>query len=235
MTSPMAGRNMKKIFIVIICLIFMMNISSFDAFSAPCENIFYKNPTQTKRIALTFDDGPHPKYTEKILKILDKYNVKATFFVIGVNAENYPEELKRIFLSGHEIGNHSYSHSSKIYQGNNLENEMIKCEKTIENIIGLKPTLFRPPRGEFSTAIKEITLKNNYPVIMWSIDTRDWAHTSPESILNNIRKNIKGGDIILMHDYISGKNTTCDALNLIIPFLLEKGYEFVTVSELIKA
>ncbi len=216
---------------VLLCFSFFSNsISSEEA-----NSVFSKGSAAEKKIALTFDDGPHPRYTKKILSILEKYNIKATFFVIGVNIQNYPQELKKIYESGHEIGNHSYDHHSTL--GLNKEElckEIETCEELIYNSIGTKPTLFRPPQGKFDEMLTQITAKKGYSVILWSIDTRDWEHASPSNIAETVIKNISGGDIILMHDYVSGKNTTCDALEIIIPALQEKGYEFVTVSELLK-
>ena len=225
----------KKLFCLIsifLCFSFLSNSISSKTLAS---SVFSKGPTTEKKIALTFDDGPHPRYTKKILNILEKYNIKATFFVIGVNIENYPEDLKRISEAGHEIGNHSYDHHSTLGLGEEqLTKEIELCEKLIYDSVGTKPTLFRPPQGKFNTRLTDITTKKGYSVILWSIDTRDWEHASPNNIAKEVTKNISGGDIILMHDYISGKNTTCDALELIIPMLQEKGYQFVTVSELLK-
>lgn len=216
---------------VILCFSFFSNsISAEDA-----NSVFSKGSAADKKIALTFDDGPHPRYTKKILSILEKYNIKATFFVIGVNIENYPDELKRIYAAGHEIGNHSYDHHSTLgLEREELNKEIEICEELIYNNTGMKPTLFRPPQGKFNEKLTEITAKKGYSIILWSIDTRDWEHASPNNIAQTVTKNIDGGDIILMHDYISGKNTTCDALEIIIPALQAKGYKFVTVSELLK-
>jgi len=199
------------------------------------ENIFYKNPEKNKQIALTFDDGPHPRYTQRILEILNKYNIKATFFIIGVNAQNYPESLRAISDANCEIANHTFSHKNigKMSEEQIVE-EILLCEQTIFEIIGKKTVLFRPPEGNCVQQVQSAITKSDYDLILWSIDTKDWAHTPASQISNNVLKNAKGGDIILMHDYTSGVNTTCPALEAIIPKLLEEGYEFVTVSELIK-
>ena len=196
--------------------------------------VFSKNQEATKKIALTFDDGPHPRYTERILNILDKYKVKATFFVIGVNIENYPEPLKKIVDSGHEIGNHSYDHNNeKNLSEYNVREEIEKCEKLIYESVGKKPTLFRPPQGQYGDKVEKIAREKGYSIILWSIDTKDWEHNSAKKIESIVSRQATNGDIILMHDYTSGKNTTCEALEMIIPNLLSKGYEFVTVSDLI--
>lgn len=224
----------KIISLVALVLCFSMCVPIFGASSSRI--VFSKNKQETKKIALTFDDGPHPRYTDKILSILEKYNIKATFFVIGVNVENYPEPLKRIYEAGHEIGNHSYSHiSEKSLTGDSALEEVNKCEELIYKSIGIKPRLFRPPQGMFSEDIEKIVFEKNYSIVLWSVDTRDWAHNSVENIMKTVQSELRGGDVILMHDYTSGKNTTCDALESIIPSLIEKGYEFVTVSELMNA
>ncbi len=189
----------------------------------------------SKRIALTFDDGPHKKYTEEILDILDKYNVKATFFVVGVCAEKYPEIIAREIASGHEIGNHTYSH---IHLRNTSESvlagEIDKTEQLLFENNGYSTTLFRPPEGVCNDTVRAVTKDMNYSLVLWTVDTKDWVPVSCDSIVNTVLKNVDGGEIILMHDYVVGKSNTPDALRIIIPALLEKGYSFVTVSELLK-
>lgn len=224
--------------IFLVCIVFLAG-AIFDESKVFAEGnssiVFWRSREPTKKIALTFDDGPHPRYTERILKILDKYGVKATFFVIGVNIQNYPEPLKLIRAAGHEIANHSYTHdNSKDLSAANAINEMKSCEELIYNTVGIKPKLFRPPRGANNADVENAAREMGYSVVLWSVDTLDWKNTPPEDIFDKVCNGVHGGDIILMHDYTSGKNTTCDALSMIIPRLLEKGYEFVTVSELIK-
>lgn len=196
--------------------------------------IYHKIQNDNMKIAITFDDGPHPRQTKEILDILDEYNIKATFFIIGVNADNYPDTLCEVVKRGHEIGNHTYSHphvSSINY--NTLENEVAKCKNSIEGHTGITPKLFRPPEGLIDSDVKSISQNYGYNVILWSIDTRDWAHTSASKIIKNVTENISAGDIILMHDYIGTNSHTAEALRGFIPILLEKGYKFVPISELI--
>ena len=198
--------------------------------------VFCRSREPTKKIALTFDDGPHPRFTERILKILDKYGVKATFFVIGVNIQNYPEPLKKIYAAGHEIGNHSYSHDNvKDLDASTARVEMEKCEQVIRDTVGISTSVFRPPRGACNPDVLKSARELGYSVVLWSIDTLDWKGTSPLTVFKTVNGQISGGDIILMHDYTSGSNAACEALDSIIPELIAKGYEFVTVSELIGA
>ena len=199
------------------------------------DRVYCKSREETKKIALTFDDGPHPRFTRQILDILSEYGIKATFFVIGVNVRNYPESLRIIKDAGCEIGNHTYSH--KRMEGMSEEEircEIEKCESAVFEIAGVRPVVFRPPQGFVPDELLPITADKGYQVALWSIDTLDWSLNPPSRIYSTVAHNVNGGDIILMHDYVSGGNTTCDALRMIIPSLLEKGYTFVTVSELLK-
>ena len=225
-----------SIITLICCILSGCIIARVDIFGAGNSSIvFSKSREPTKKIALTFDDGPHPRYTERILDILDRYDIKATFFVIGVNIQNYPEPFAKVVAAGHEIGNHSFSHSvcgSREYT--DIVAEMQKCDSLIFDITGKKPSLYRPPCGIYDVEVVSAAKKAGHSVVLWSVDTLDWKNTPPEEIKKNVLDSVKGGEIILMHDYTSGKNTTCEALELMIPELLSEGYEFVTVSELIK-
>ena len=196
--------------------------------------IHRKHENSEMKIALTFDDGPHPRYTPKILEILKKYDIKATFFTVGINAYYYPETYKSVLDSGHEIGNHTYTHPkvSKIEKGR-LRREIEDCEDILYELAEYKTKLFRPPEGMIDSDILDLISDLDYSIILWDIDTRDWAHTPAEIIADNVINNISSGDIILMHDYIGVNSPTCDALELFIPELLKKGYKFVVISELI--
>lgn len=191
--------------------------------------------TAEKRIALTFDDGPHKKYTEEILDILDEYSIKATFFVVGVCAEKYPDIVAREIASGHEIGNHTYSHAHlRNIKPSDLTGEIEKAEQLILSSVNYKTTLFRPPEGVCNDTVRAVAKNMNYSLVLWSIDTRDWVPASRDDIVNAVIGNVDGGEIILMHDYVVGKSNTPDALRILIPKLLEEGYTFVTVSELLQ-
>ena len=197
--------------------------------------VFCRNMACQGKIALTFDDGPHPRYTKEILSILEEYHITATFFIIGVNAEHYPDDLRKIVEAGCEIGNHSYSHHPvKTLSETELEQEITRCEETINQLCGIRPSIFRPPEGMVTDSLKTIISEKEYQIVLWSIDTMDWSMTPSADIYRNVTSNLHGGDIILMHDYVSGGNTTCKALRQFIPVLLQRGYKFVTVSELIK-
>ncbi|MBR3715065.1 MAG: polysaccharide deacetylase family protein [Clostridia bacterium] len=217
----------------IILLIIPLSLApSHDAFSLYADE---RVSCDEKLIALTFDDGPHKKYTSEILDILDEYSIKATFFVVGLCAEKYPEIIAREIASGHEIGNHTYSHIHlRNANGEQIAGEIDKTEQLLMENNGYSTTLFRPPEGVCNDTVRAVAKNMNYSLVLWTVDTKDWVPSSCESIVNSVLSSVDGGEIILMHDYVVGKSNTPDALRIIIPKLIEEGYKFVTVSELLK-
>lgn len=228
-------RKITKFYWVIILCLLSVNLFLINAFAQNELNEYYFNRNTDNKISLTFDDGPHPLYTPKILDILDKYNIKATFFIIGENAGYYQDTLREIAKRGHEIGNHTFSHTViKNKSASDIINEIEECRSAIYEICGENTVLFRPPGGIMADLDpQDAEMFDSYEIILWSIDTMDWAHHSPEEISEYVLNGTKSGDIILMHDYIGIDSPTPKALEIIIPELLERGYEFVTVSELI--
>ena len=196
-----------------------------------------KKPTEdtgNKKIALTFDDGPHPRYTPQILDILAEYGIKATFFVVGVNAYYYPDTMEEVIRRGHEIGNHTYTHPHvACLDSEMLKREVEQCESVVFGLTDYKTKLFRPPEGMIDADVRSVLRSLDYKVILWDIDTRDWAHTASEEIANNVIEHATAGDIILMHDYIGHNSPTPEAMRIFIPALQQKGFKFVVVSELI--
>lgn len=183
------------------------------------------------KVALTFDDGPHPGYTDTLVDILSRYNAKATFFVVGKQAERHPELLKLISSHGHEIGNHTYSHT-KLRKLSKLKisSEVEKTSKIIKEIIKKDVKLFRPPGGDINKEIQNFITSLGYKVILWDIFSNDLSQLSKEEIYNNVIKNVKDGSIILFH---SGSLKTLNLLPQLIKELMKMGYELVTVSEII--
>ena len=183
-----------------------------------------------KKIALTFDDGPSEKYTAEILDILRQYKVKATFFVIGTNALAHPDLLKRIIDEGHEVGNHTYSHPhlQKMSEAQ-LSLELLRADEVFQQLCKLSPTLFRPPEGVVSDAVKAAAQSKGYRLVLWSIDTRDWALNSVSNILRTVKKEASDGDIILFHDWVAGESPTPEALRQLLPWLLKEGFSPVPV------
>ena len=218
----------------ILIVIALLLLSCPIALAAP--RIVYKHAgaSAEKRVALTFDDGPHPRYTAQILDILEEYGAKATFFTVGSNAKAYPELISRAVAQGHEIGSHTYHHYH-VNQMNEalLREEILSTNQLLEKITGRRVRLFRPPEGVCSKSLGGICEQEGMTIVLWSVDTRDWAHTPIDEICDNVKENVRNGSIILMHDFIGKNSPTPNALRRIIPMLSELGYEFVTISTLL--
>lgn len=180
-----------------------------------------------KLIALTFDDGPNHN-TSRILDILEKYNVKATFFILGTNIKGNEKTIKRMYNLGMEIGNHMYSHKLLTrLEEPEIKDEIKKVDDLIFNIINEYPTLIRPSYGTVNKKIKSMM---DRPIIIWNIDTLDWKNHNSKVIANKVLKKAHDGNIVLMHDIY---RATANSLEIIIPKLLSDGYQLVTVSELL--
>ena len=184
------------------------------------------NPNQPM-IALTFDDGPN-KYTDLLLDALLEHRASATFFVLGSMVDKFPNTLQRMVLEGNEIGNHTMDHKqlTKLSEAEILR-EVEDTQDAIESIVHIKPTLVRPPYGERNASITNCL---DYDLILWDIDTRDWTSKDSKRIVEATLTNVRDGDIILMHDIYA---TSVQAAIELIPLLQEKGYQLVTVSELL--
>lgn len=183
---------------------------------------------EKKKIALTFDDGPHEKYTPMLLDGLKERNVSANFFLMGKNAEKYPDIVKRIHAEGHIIGNHSYSHV-QLNAMKELEacQEMTKTNRVIEGITGQTPDYVRPPFGAWSHNLDCIT---NMIVVLWDVDPLDWKCQNKDLVVKRVVSKVKEDDIILLHDsYLS----SVEAAFEIIDTLEQEGYEFVTLDEML--
>lgn len=179
-----------------------------------------------KMIALTFDDGPNYN-TSKVIDVLNKYDIKATFFVLGSRAINNKDILKKMADSGMEIGNHTYNHLLLTkYDENKIRSEIEDTSEVIYSATKKRPKLLRPSYGSVNNKIKKVA---NMPIIIWDIDTLDWKYHNSKRITSRIVNKVRDGDIILMHDIYSA---SLNALSNIIPILQDNGYEFVTIDEL---
>lgn len=191
---------------------------------------------QEKLLALSFDDGPHPEYTIEILDTLKKYNAVATFFVLGQHAEKYPEIVKRQILEGHEIGNHSYSHiNMKKSSPKEIQKEFDTTQEIIYSISHTESKLFRPPYGNYNNDVIKVVDSHDSIIVLWTFyqDSKDWSNPGIDSIVENTLSKVQNGDIILLHDYVYKKEShTVEALKEILPALINKGYKFVTISDL---
>ena len=180
-----------------------------------------------KRVALTFDDGPDPKTTTQILATLAKYDAKATFFMLGSRVEYYPEIAKNVQLAGHQLGNHTWNHPDLTKATiEKIGKEINNTSAIIEKVTGQKATVFRPPYGAVNSKIRAQTA---LPIILWSVDTLDWKHRDSTKLLQIVQQKTKDGGIILMHDI---HQSTADGLDMVLAYLKQEGYSFVTISEL---
>ena len=227
------GRSVKRI----LCSLFAITllINSVIRVSALPVGMHNNHENTSNKIALTFDDGPHPRYTREILEILAEYGIHATFFFVGENVINYPDTARAVAEAGHEIGNHTHTHvcPDRVNRGEILQKELARCEEAIQHVTDTSPKLFRPPQGNWNEELYTLARQREYELILWNIDTLDWAHTPADEIYNHVLERTRSGDIILMHDYHSKICTTTEALRMIIPALIDRGFHFVTVSELL--
>ena len=188
--------------------------------------------TEGPFIAMTFDDGPHPVHTPRLLDILKRRNIRATFFVVGTNARRYPQIIRRIVAEGHEIGNHTVNHKylSKI-SIEQARSEVLGCEKAIVAACGVRPRILRPPGGHINDRVKVWLNKEfGYSTIMWAVDPEDWKRPGSDVVARRIVSETDPGEIILAHD-IHGP--TIASMPRALNELLADGYRFVTVSQLI--
>lgn len=182
-------------------------------------------------LAMTFDDGPHPTNTPRLLDILKQRNIKATFFVVGRSAKTYPQIVRRIVEEGHEIGNHTWSHASLTSRSDEqIRKELQTTEDALVAAAGYRPHIVRPPYGAVNTRIKQLMFADfGYANIMWSVDPQDWRRPGVSVVTNRLVNGAHKGAILLAHDIHA---PTIEAMPSTLDQLLTKGYQFVTVSQL---
>ncbi|MEX2274410.1 MAG: polysaccharide deacetylase family protein [Actinomycetota bacterium] len=191
-------------------------------------------PTSTPNaVALTFDDGPWPVHTAKILSILKRYHVKATFFVVGAFAERYPMLVRREHAMGMTVGNHSWSHPYNppftTLPATRLDRELVDTNALLERL-GVRNDLFRPPGGSWDDALRDRALDEGMRLVLWDIDTRDWStRTSTKEVVRTVLSRVRPGSIILMHDGGGDAATTIAALPDIIKGIRKRGLSFATL------
>lgn len=187
-----------------------------------------ENDTSTpqKAIALTFDDGPG-SFTNRLLDCLEQNNAKATFFMVGTEIASFPDEVKRMKELGCELGNHTYDHTElTTLSVDQISSEIARVDEQLVNLTGQRASVVRPPYGSVNDTVKSVI---GTPMILWSIDTLDWKTLDVESTVEEVMNNVKDGSVILMHDIYS---TSVDAAEILIPQLIEDGYQLVTIHEL---
>ena len=189
-------------------------------------------PSSQPYVAMTFDDGPHPQNTPRLLNMLRDRNIKATFYVIGSCVDRHPHIVRRIVAEGHEIGNHTYTHRKLTSLGSSdVRTEMSKTQSAIVRAAGVKPRTMRPPYGALRTDQRNTIFSEfGYPTIMWSVDPQDWKRPGPSVVCSRILSSSRNGSIILAHDL---HKPTVDAMPRTFDGLLAKGFKFITVSQML--
>ncbi len=193
--------------------------------------VIYRGPTHTPQVALTFDDGPDAQQTRRILDILQREGVPATFFVQGKMVRQSPQLLWRMRAEGHEVANHTTNHPTlTALSGAGVHREIRTTQDLICQKAGLRAEYFRPPYGSFDRTTVRLAAELGLPLVIWDVDTRDWQHRNPHRIIQTVQDQVRAGSIILMHDIYS---STADALPGVIAALHAKGLELVTVAQLL--
>ena len=229
----------KKRIVLALCIIIVVS-ASIIAFIY-CENTgvmkqsgglpIYGVQTDKKQIAISFDAAWGNEDTKGLINILKKYNVKATFFLVGSWVEHYPDSVKELAAAGHSIQNHSNSHPHLTQlSSESAQEEIALCNQKIAKLTGVSPTLIRPPYGDYNAAVVSLIENMQMYPIQWSVDSLDWMDISADEIYHNVVPKIKSGSIVLFHN--AAKHTP-EALPSIIEALQAQGYQFVLIKDLI--
>jgi len=202
------------------------------------ERIHWRASTDEAKIAITFDDGPHATSTPRILELLQRLNVPATFFLVGKHLEKHPEIAREMISAGHEIGNHTFSHSLLYVSSNKrIRDEICRTDTLLRNIDGAEPKYFRPPAGFFTKRVLDIAEQLGYQTVVGGVYPRDPHLPGKKKIVDRVVQRTAAGSIIILHDGGNARSLdrsqTLGALSEIIPSLKNKGFEFLTLSDLL--
>ncbi len=184
-----------------------------------------------KRIALTFDDGPHPVHTAPLLDALADLHVPATFFLLGDNVELHPELVARMAREGHELGNHTYAHRYlPLARSRSVERELRATDQAIERVAGIVPQVARPPWGGRSPRNVRVFQRLRKRLVLWDVNSFDWKGKPVRDVVERVLERARPGSIVLMHEARDGGESTIEAVRQLVPALRAQGYELVTVS-----
>jgi peptidoglycan/xylan/chitin deacetylase (PgdA/CDA1 family)/GT2 family glycosyltransferase len=229
------------IFAITVILISFVCYGYFIPASPVFGKVYARSVTHDKVIALTFDDGPNEPYTSEILRVLEQYDVQATFFLVGLNVQLYPDTARQILAGGDVIGNHTFSHNANHALKLHPDKDIALAQEAIYTATGVEPHLYRPPHGKKTPWELGDVKQAGYVEVLWNISTSELGGNTPRFMADQIIAKAKPGGIILLHDGYgtfhntprSNKNTTVEMLPFIIEHLQAKGYSFVTIPELL--
>jgi len=218
----------------------LLNRAAFNPESQIFGSTLVRGSQESKQVALTFDDGPNDPDTGYILDVLGKCGVPATFFVVGRHVLRCPQLVKAAVDGGHEIGNHTFPHKSLAWRlRGTIETEIDRGSDTIASITGFAPKLLRPPYGSRNPTLFSVARKRNLPLVQWSLPAFDWTSQPAQEIVDRVVPITRSGDVLLFHDgdgrdFGVDRSHTVKALPLIIDSLRNRGFSFVTISEMFK-
>lgn len=199
-------------------------------------NCLWSGNQDLPQIALTFDDGPHPKYTPQLLKVLEHYQVPASFFCLGVGVKKYPEIVREVYHQGHWIGLHGWEHRSfPFLSTRELKNSLRKTQDAITQVCQLPPEEVvdvRPPNGLFTPQTLQLLQQWHYRPVMWSVVPEDWTHPGVNKVKKRVLQQVSNGSVIVLHDGYFGGRDVATVTDFLIQELLHRGYEFVTINQL---
>lgn len=188
----------------------------------------HSGPGLGNRVSLTFDDGPSPGVTDRILKDLDRHGIHATFFMIGKKVKAYPNLAREVLAAGHELANHTYTHPYlSRYSAQRVTEELVQCQDAIAEVTGITPVWFRPPYGAFRTNQGTIARRQDLGVAYWSVDPRDWARPGAGTIVSRVTQMARPGSIILLHDL---HTQTAEATGPLLDRLVDRSFQFAPIS-----
>lgn len=222
--------------VVMLAAVFFAGVSMRDAPALMAavttrELPVYNVDTQEKVLSISFDAAWGCANTEELLNILDRYDVKTTFFLVGFWAEKYPELVREIVARGHEIGNHSatHPHMSQLSQAQ-IREELRRCSDLVQSITGKPTTLFRPPYGEYNDAVVRVSREEGYECVQWNVDSLDWKNLGTQNMITQATKNVNPGDIVLFHN---DSKYILEALPQILEYYTQAGYKIIPVSQIL--
>jgi peptidoglycan/xylan/chitin deacetylase (PgdA/CDA1 family) len=201
---------------------------------SPFVSLSFHGNSNLPEIALTFDDGPAPIYTNDVLSILRRYQVHATFFMLGVWVKRYPDLAKAVLADGHAIGDHTWSHPdlTKLSEGD-IQKQLTNTIDAIKQTLGIRPLLFRPPYETYDRRVLNIAAALKLSTILWDVDPADWQRPGTGVIASSVLSHLHNGAIILMHDGGGDRSQTVQALSTIIQQALARGFRFVTIPQML--